>query len=494
MRHLVKVLIISLPLILALNAMSMPKYIDKKKAITLALALEKGQFKGTQILAAYAMNRGDKYYVSVTLSNGKTERWFLGDIFEASREGELTLKGNRVLVFSDPTSPEFDILDKNSFHRMALNAKSIRLVHDDLSDPLASQSLVYKIKEFFLVPPAETQFGKDAYGYPYRYKVDMHNGCESVLLSYRDVVKFRSENHFLTDAVSSGLQPLERPYKVKSVIGYPKTDNQIYSQFGLEITFDRDIELAPEHFPAIIKEKGSGLKNGEKTKSFMVEIIMPNTLTQKVIRMQQPKTNNQLEYLSDIKVTQNTSNRCQSTLSAVFNHQIMDIPPYITKIAKNKIYVTFFNITDQTINEPPISSDDAENIVFESQKWLVVSPSIKLNSDFGRVYNQALSLINEGYYESNYSTSVGIFKKGINMLEQAALLTNNDNSLLEILGQRNAVRKQISSLSIQQATNLLSEDEPNTGLIKEYLLTADEFADSDQLKRDINKIARRVGL
>ena len=470
---------------------AVPRYMTKDTAVSLALSVEKAKYDGFLILAAYAMNREDNYYIAVTLSNGRTERWFLEDIYNFSKDNRLLLRNNRVIVFPDEETGEFVILDKNLFHRMAIQANIYKQAYVSYDDPLSGQSLFYLIKNFSIIGLDNHSFGKDPHGYAYRYKLDF-NECDSVMLSYRDAVEAIRTQRLLRDFGTTDIRALDKPYRVTGITGFNKIPNRIFSQFGILITFDRDINLTPRNFPVSIGERYEGAKDGTSKRNFYVEVLLPHTKTTKTINLNYQDALNNLEYLSEVKVVKDRKNPCRSVLRAYFNKDVMDIPPYITKIDSNKIYVTFFNIVDQTVSRPPVTIEEGEEIVLESPTWLSVSPSIEANTSFGKAYAQALDTVNKGHSAESYIESIKLMEQGIVELEEAGLLAKDDSQLIEILSQRNKVRNQIVYASMEHAQKQISGNNPNLQAAGLALDIANSYADNKRQQYEIDRLRRKI--
>lgn len=243
------VLFLSIGLILsAFQLFAVPKYTDKETALRLARVLDEATFGRYTVTSTYVQNEDiNNYYISVILSDGSAKKWFIDQIYQWSRDDRLILSGNRVLLFPDLEDSNFYILDKNQFHKLALQG-NVFIKEFDKGDPLHGMKLRFRIKNFSLIAPDETAFGRDSRNSKYRYIIDLYNGNRE-LLTYEDAYRIQTEE-LLVNEKSFSSTTFEKAYHVTRIVPHRKglSDNGV-SQFGVEIQFNQPVQLEGDHFP-----------------------------------------------------------------------------------------------------------------------------------------------------------------------------------------------------------------------------------------------------
>ncbi|NQU65721.1 MAG: hypothetical protein HQ517_15780 [SAR324 cluster bacterium] len=365
----------------------MPKFTDKQTALELAKVLDKGTFGRYTISSAYVQNENvSDYYLSVILSDGSAQKWYLDQIYKWSRDDILLLIGNRALLFLDPTDSRFAVLDKNKFHRLALSANVYTKIFR-AGDPLVGKEFRFYIKTFSLISPTETAFGRDLDGSKYRYIIDLYNGMRE-LLTYEDVYRILESGHLKTEN-NADVTAFKNAYHVTKIVPYPKSEPENgVSQFGIEIQFDQAIMLEGEQFPYQIYERKKYLKSQRRTeREFILDLTIPNSEKKFEIR---PVNN--LEYLQDIRIVQDPNYPKRLLLRTTFNPTVMDIPPIIYKNSDNSVYVNFFNLVDQTILSRGmlLEAKKRKEAEHESSKEIRITKAIKQDSDYARAFIIAL--------------------------------------------------------------------------------------------------------
>jgi len=254
-----------------------PKYTDKETALELAKILDKGTFGRYTISSAYVQNDNiSDYYISVILSDGSAQKWYINQIYKWSRDDKLLLSGNRALLFLDPTDSHFVVLEKNKFHRMALQANVYVKVFK-AGDPLEGRKFKFHIKTFSLISPTETAFGRDENGSKYRYIIDLYNGTREIL-TYEDVYRILGNGYLLSEKNGVG-QVFKHAYHVTKIVPHPKGDAvDGVSQFGVEVRFDQPVLLDGSQFPYEIYEKKRYAKKKKDRKTdFVIDFTIPNS-------------------------------------------------------------------------------------------------------------------------------------------------------------------------------------------------------------------------
>jgi len=469
-----------------------PRYTDKQTALELASVLDKGTFGRYTISSAYVQNENvSDYYISVILSDGSAQKWYIDQIYKWSRDDELLLSNNRTLLFLDPSDSHFVVLDKNKFHRLALTA-NVYSKSFASEDPLAGKSFRFYIKTFSLISPTETAFGRDATGSKYRYIIDLYNGIRE-LLTYEDAYRI-VKNGGMTEEQNVDGNTFKHAYHVTKIIPFPKTDPEDgVSQFGVEVQFDQPILLDGDHFPYQMYENMVLVKGSQKSREeFVLDITIPNSEKKFEIR---PIEN--LEYLQNIRIMKDPKYPKRLLLRAAFNPAVMDIPPVIYKNSDNSVYINFFNLIDQTVLSRGmlLEAKKRKEAEQESVKQIRITKAIKQDSDYGRAFIVALETEKEAQTVENPEAKINKLLAGIKQFEQAALYSEKDSQLFNALSKRNQMRDAVIAVTLEYVRGRLSRQEVAAGDAQKLLSMLDQaesFTRRQQLLKEIDSLREQL--
>jgi len=469
-----------------------PKFTDKETALKMAAVLDKGMFGRYTISSAYVQNENvSDYYISVILSDGSAQKWYINQIYKWSRDDRLILDKNRALLFPDPTDSHFVVLDKNKFHRLALNA-NVYTKEFKSGDPLVGKKFRFVIKTFSLISPTETAFGRDANGSKYRYIIDLYNGIRE-MLTYEDVHRIL-EHGLLESDDNADSSSFKHAYHVTKIIPYLKSEPEDgVSQFGLEIQFDQPIKMEGEQFPYQIYERKKYIKSQRKShREFIIDITIPNSEKKFEIR---PVSN--LEYLQNIKIVKDPKYPKRLLLRTTFNPTVMDIPPIIYKNSDNSIYVNFFNLVDQTILSRGMLLEAKKRKEAEqgSAKKIRITKAIKQDSDYGRAFIVALETQKDSQTISDPLEKINKLLVGIKQFEEAALHSEKDSQLHNALAKRNQLRESVITVSLEYIKTRLSKREVGAGDAQKLISLLDQsesFTRRQQLLKEIDSLREQL--
>jgi len=469
-----------------------PKYTDKETALELARVLDKGTFGRYTISSAYVQNDNvSDYYISVILSDGSAQKWYIDDIYKWSRDDQLMLADNRALLFLDPTDSHFVVLEKNKFHRLALNANVYIKVFDE-SDPLQGKRFRFVIKSFSLIAPTETAFGRDRNGSKYRYIIDLYNGLRE-LLTYEDVYRIL-ENGYLLKEDKPTEPTFKHAYHVTKIVPYPKgpAENGV-SQFGVEIQFDQPIVLEGDHFPFVMYERALfDAKQKKNLTEFVIDFTIPNSEKQFEIR---PIDN--LEYLHDIKIVSDPTYPKRLLLRTNFNPTVMDIPPVVYKNSDNSVYVNFFNLVDQTILSRGmlLEAKKRKEAEEESMKQIKITKAIKQDSDYSRAFIVAMETQNEAQTIREPLEKINKLLTAIKQFEQSALYAEKDAQLYNALSKRNELQETVIVLSLDYIKTKMAKEEIAAAEAQKMISLLDQaeaFTRRPQVLKDIEELREKL--
>ncbi|HJL85699.1 MAG TPA: hypothetical protein QF623_01105, partial [SAR324 cluster bacterium] len=197
------------------SVQAFPEYTSRENAIRLADVLDKGFFRGSRITSVFVKNRGeDEYYLQAILDDGSSRLWTLDSIYDWSKNDDLILSGNRALIFPVAGSTEFDILYKNDFYRMVLQATAYLKIFGP-HDPMEGKNIQMAIRKFRIIDFGEEgSYSTDEMGHRYRFVLELENGIRE-FLTYYDAYRLFQSGAFINP--SEGEVVHRRPYQVREL-------------------------------------------------------------------------------------------------------------------------------------------------------------------------------------------------------------------------------------------------------------------------------------
>ncbi len=469
---------------LSQSVTAVSKYTDKETALSLAGVLDKGKFGRYTISSTYVQNDTVKdFYISVILSDGSAHKWYINQIYKWSRDDKLQLAQNRTLLFLNPSDSRFVVLDKNIFHRMALKAKVYIKVYGE-DDPLEGKKFSFKIKSFNLISPTENAFGRDRTGSKYRYIIDLFNGTRA-LLTYEDAYKLTKEKYLIIKDPSPETT-FGRAYNVTKIVPHGKGNTQEgVSQFGVEIQFDQAINLNGDQLPfEIYERKRLNRKTKRSVREFILDVTIPNSEKKFEVRPIES-----LEYLTDVRIIKNPKYSKRLLLRSVFNPLVMDIPPVVYKNSENSVFVTFFNLIDQTIlsRSMLLEAEKRQKAEIQSIKEIKVTKTLKTDSDYGRAFVIALETHKQSQAIRDSITRIEKLQESIQQFEESALFAETDSQLFNALTKRNQLRETVIHLSTDYVKSKISKSDLG-GVDVQSLLNLLDQAESFTGKQKLLKV------
>jgi hypothetical protein len=473
--------------------LGVPKYTDKETALELARFLDKGNFDNRYTISStYVQNDNiQDYYISVILSDGSSQKWYINQIYKWSRDDKLKLANNQSILFPDNNDSRFVILDKNKFHRLALKA-NIYVKEYEAGDPLEGNQFRFLIKSFNLINPGEIAFGRNARGSKYRYIIDLFNGI-SELLTYEDAYGLMKNKHLFYEQQLTA-PTFERAYHVTKIVAHEKKiPEDGVSQFGIEILFDQPIQINGDHFPYEIYERTQYNKRTKSQKQeFVLDITLPNSEKKFEIA---PISN--LEYLYNISVVKNPKYSKRVLLRASFNPTVMDLPPVVYKNSDNSVFVSFFNLIDQTVlsRSMLLEAKKREDAERASAKDIRITKAIKKDSDFGRAFINAANAAKESDGITDLKLKQEKLITGIKLFEEAALYAETDDQLFSALSSRNQLRETYIATAIKVVTQKLGTETLDNSEVSDAMLILDQaeaFTGNQQLLKKIDVLREKV--
>jgi hypothetical protein len=486
--------LLSFGLILTLisGLQAVPKYTDKETALRLAKDLDEGTYGRYTITSTYVQNEDiNNYYISVILSDGSAKKWYIDEIYKWSRDDRLILSNNKALLFPDLHDSKFFILDKNDFHKLALQA-NVFIKEYPQDDPLHGQTFRFMVKNFSLISPTETAFGRDKTGSKFRYIIDLYNG-DRELLTYEDAFRIQMQERLLIE--KDMMAPtFEKAYHITRIMPHSKEmkDSGV-SQFGVEIQFNQSIILTGEHFPYEIYEMNTYDKRTKKNKrEFFIDFTIPNSIEKFDVK---PIKN--LEYLYNVHLLKDPKYPRRLIIRSAFNPSVMDIPPLVYKNSENSVFINFFNLVDQSVLSRGMLLEASQRIEAEqgSLKEIKIDRVIKKESDYSRAFIAATELYKESQAIREPLPKIQKLLIGIKQFEKSALLAEKDSQLYSALMQRNKLRNTVIMLSLDYVKNKLATESVETVEVTELigmLDQAESFTRSQKVIKNIEVLRDKL--
>lgn len=442
-------------LTLASLVSAFPKYTTRENALRLVKVIDKGTFKSHKIASGFVKNRTqNEFYLHVILDDGSSHDWFMDRIYQWVLNDDLLLTDNRVLVFPSDESTEFHILDKNVFYRLVLNAKAFVKRYGD-HDLMADKYLKYAIRRFRLIQPEDYDiFATDDKGNRFRYVIEFKNGSREVL-TYVDAYRLMHDGAFIIEPEPTDLI-LERAFQVQGLTSTPKKiEDEIRNiwSFGVEVQFDKPIQLPPDLFPfQIVEESSRDPKTGERLTRFFVHILFPNT--EKVQEIPEIRT---LEYLQHVSLITDIEHSNRVFLRAQISPEVFELAPYIQKTNRNSIIVHFFIVTDQSIVRRP-------DFIEAKQPEAGVHPALKpmeRETEYDRFYLSAVDQIRRVQGHHSLSLKIASYLDAIELLKQAALNARTDQQISQALQQRDVLHEVLPKMIVENTQEQLQRPDQN---------------------------------
>ncbi len=485
-------IVLSLSLVFGFNLLAVPKYTDKETALRLAKILDEGTFGRYTITSTYVQNEDiNNYYISVILSDGSAKKWYVDQIHKWSRDDRLILSNNRALLFLDLQDSRFQVFNKNEFHKLALQA-NVFVKEYKSDDPLFGQKFRFRVKNFSLISPTETAFGRDSKGSKFRYVIDLYNGNRE-FFTYEDAYKIQNKKRLLIETEFS-MPIFEKAYHITRILPHSREEAENgVSQFGVEVQFNQAIQLDGMHFPYIIYENDKyDKRTKKKKKEFLIDFTIPNSEEKFEV-----KSIKNLEYLKDVHILKDPRYPRRLILRSSFNPSVLDIPPIVYKNGENSIYINFFNLVDQSVLSRGMLLEAKQRKEAEqsSLKEIRVKKIMKKESDYSKAFVSATELHKESQAIRDPLPKIRKLLSGIKQFETAALMAGNDSQLYSALMQRNKLRNTVIVLSLEYVKAKIANDSINSGDVPELIAMLDQaesFTRNQKVIKNIEVLRERL--
>jgi hypothetical protein len=441
-----------------------PRYADKDTALELAQALDKGVLRNALISSTFIQSVGrDQFVIRAVLDNGAQQDWDMHQIRAWSRDESLTLRKNRALLFPKEQSNAFAVLDKNAFAQKALRAKVYAKTYDE-SDVLAGQTIRYAVYRFNLVDLLNLAPGTDARGYRQHYVFDLENG-QRELLSCLDAYTLLARNGLIEDAATA--EPVMRePYRLTAIQPHELQMVNGTGRFGMELVFDRPLQLGAGDFPFQLYERAVAGK-GPREPAFVIEFSAPNAILPREVT---PIAN--LEFLQSILAVADQRYQNRVLVRANLNPEVLSTPPEV-EVKGPSVLVTFTKVEDQSVfDRKALMEAELRRRQDKMLSGSLTPEEIARRNAYRQLMETGLGQLDRARNRPAYQERIDIFVASLANFNDAAVSAANDRDLEEALRQRNLVLVKLPELVMAYATEALqSKPVANKALVQKALET-----------------------
>jgi len=424
-----------------------PRYADKDTALELAQALDKGVLGNSLISSTFIQSVArDQFVIRAVLDNGAQENWDMHQIRAWSQAETLTLRKNRALLFPKEQTNAFAVLDKNDFAHKALLAKVYAKTYDE-SDVLAGQTIRYAIYRFNLVDLLNLAPGTDARGYRQHYVFDLENG-QRELLSYLDAYNLLAHNGLIVDSATAG--PVMRaPYRLTGIEPHPLRMVNGTGRFGVEMRFDRPLQLDAGDFPFQLYERVF-LGKGPREPAFVIEFTAPNAILPEEV----PPISS-LEFLQQIQAVSDQHYQNRVLLRADLDPEVLNVPPEV-EVKGPSVLLTFIKVQDQSVaDRKALMEAELRRREDKLLSGSLTPEEIARRNSYRQLMETGLGQIERARDLPTYQQRIDLLVASLANFNDAAVSASNDRDLEEALRQRNLVIVKLPDLVTGYANEAL---------------------------------------
>jgi hypothetical protein len=471
----------------AVAAPAAPRFTNKDTALELARVLDKGVFRGKLISSTFVQSPevGD-YQIKVVLDDGTELNWSMDQIRLWSQDDSITLQKNRVLVFPSLETNEFGILDKNEFTRKALRARIYAKYYAG-SDVLAGQVIDFAIRRFNLVDLLKIHPGHDELGNEQHYILDFETG-EREFLSYLDAWRTLNRNGLLD---VPGTEPvMEATYQLEGLKEIPlrRIVENGTGTFGVELQFDRPVQLRPGHFPFRLYERKPAKRGTPLDNNFVLEVTAPNAVLPKPV-----SSFDALEFLDHIRAVPDGEHQNRVLLQAMIAPEVLTQPPEVTVQGRN-VQVLFTKVEDQSVFDRK-ALHEAE--LKRKQEKLLAPTLSPAEVEQRRLYRQhmetGLGQMDKARAQADLAARYEIMLASLSNFREAAIQSSSDLELSEALRQRNYLIDRLPGLVLEYAKTVAGGGAGDKSKALTLVRAVKDLTVDPAMIQSLNDVEKRLG-
>jgi hypothetical protein len=471
----------------ALLAGAAPRFTNKDTALELAKVLDKGVFRGKLISSTFVQSPdvGD-YQIKVVLDDGTELNWNIDQIRLWSQDDSITLSKNRVLVFPSLETNEFGILDKNEFTRAALRAR-VYAKHYSGSDVLAGQVINFAVHRFNLVDLLKIRPGHDELGYQHHYVLDYETG-ERDFLSYLDAWRALNSGALMEEPGSEPV--MHAPYRLESIRPLPlqRIVENGTGTFGVELQFDRNVELRPGHYPFRLYERRPGRKGSPLDNNFVLEVTAPNAILPKEVNRFDA-----LEYLNEIHAVPDGAHQNRVLLQAMIAPEVLTHPPEV-EVRGRSVSVIFTKVEDQSVFDRK-ALHEAE--LRRKQEKLLAPTLSPPEAEQRKLYRghmeTGLGQLDKARATGDLAERYELLLTSLSNFREAAIQASSDLQLEEALRQRNNLADRLPGLILALADQVASGGAGDRSRVLALVRAAQQLTQDPSTLKALSDAEKKLG-
>jgi hypothetical protein len=428
-----------------------PRYADKDTALEVAKVLDKSVFRNHLVTSTFIQSvERDKYVIKVVLDNGAEQDWDMNQIRAWTKDESITLQKNRALIFPHDRSNIFVVLDKNRFTQKALRTRVLVRQYPE-SDVLAGQSIRYGVYQFNLVDLLNINPGTDEQGYRHRYVFDLENG-QRELVSYRDAYFMLQQNDLIEDPAQAGGPVMRTPYELRAINPRELEIINGAGRFGLELVFDRALQLEPGHFPFQLYEKGKSGAAATVEPPFLIEFTAPNA----ILPVQVTPIPN-LEFLRSIAAVSDDAHQNRVLVRAKISPDVLTQPPEVS-VKGQSVVITFTKVQDQSVfDRQALLEADLRRRQDKLLSGSLTAEEIQRRNNYRQLMETGLGQVDKARVRKAFQEKFDLLVSSLSNFSDAAVNASNDRDLEEALKERNSVLAKLPALVMDQASAALKQ-------------------------------------
>jgi hypothetical protein len=456
------VLALAMLAVLAMPLRAAPRYVDKDSALEIAKALDKGIFRGHIISSTFVQAAGrEQYRIKVVLDNGTEQDWDLEQLRAWTREGAVSLPGNRILLFPRADSAVYVLFDKNEFARKALRARVLVRRYAE-PDPLAGQTIRYSVYQFNLVDLLHLKPGADSQGYRHQYFFDLENG-QREFISHLDAYTLMAQNALLEDPGAAGGPVMRSPYQLRAINPRDLQMANGIGRFGLELVFDRPVQLEAGHFPFQIYERSPG---GPRKMGlpFVVEFTLPNT----VLPAQLPPIKT-LEFLNSVAATSDDRHGARVLVRANVNPDVLTQPPEV-ELKGQSLLLTFVKVQDQTVfDRDALLEADLRRRQDKLLHGTLTPEEAQRRVNYRQFMETGQGQVDRLRTRTTAREKIDLLISALSNFSEAAALSSTDKDLEDAMRERNTITARLPGMVIDYSRFALKEPSPDRDTVRRFV-------------------------
>jgi hypothetical protein len=428
-----------------------PRYADKDTALEVAKVLDKGVYRNHLITSTFIQSVArDQYVVKVVLDNGAEQDWDMNQIRAWTKDESIVLQKNRALVFPHDRSNGFVILDKNQFTQKALRTRVLVRQYPE-SDVLAGQTVRYAVYQFNLVDLLHLNAGTDEQGYQHHYLFDLENG-QRELISYLDAYNLLAHSDLVEDTGQAGGPVMRTPYQLRAINPRELEIINGAGRFGLELVFDRALQLEAGHFPFQLFEKGKNGGTPTVESPFVIEFTAPNTILPAQVT---PIPN--LEFLRGIAATSDEAHQNRVLVRASISPDVLNQPPDV-EVKGQSVIVTFTKLQDQSVfDRKALLEADLRRRQDKLLSGSLTAEEIQRRNNYRQSMETGQGQVDKARVRKAFQEKFDLLTSSLSNFGDAAVSASNDRDLEEALKERNGVLVKLPTLVIDQVAAALKQ-------------------------------------